>query len=69
MEISKKELCAGVIYYYCLLYNVDVVNLKEESINKTFDKLYKLDYEQVYSLFNELKSKYINNRRNNGRTR
>ena len=69
MEISKKELCAGAIYYYCLLYNVDVVNLKEESINKTFDKLCKLDYEQVYSLFNELKSKYINNRRNNGRSR
>ena len=63
-KISKKELCAGSIYYFCLIYNVDVVNLKEEAILETFNKLNKLDYDQVYKLFNDLKSKYKNNRSN-----
>ena len=65
MGTSKKELCAGSIYYLCLILNVNVVNLKDESINKIFDSLCKLDYDSIYTLFNDLESTYKFSRVNN----
>ena len=63
MGASKKELCAGSIYYLCLLLNSDITTLKDDTINKIFDVLYKLDYTNLYILFHDLETIYKLKRR------
>lgn len=60
-EISKDKLCAGSIYYLCMLLKADVSKLNGDIINKIFDSLCKLDYNQTITLFNDLNSIYEKN--------
>ena len=60
MGTSKKELCAASIYYLCIIMGVEETILKDLDIKKLFDNLIKLDYEEVCTLYNDLKSIYNN---------
>lgn len=61
MGTSKKELCAGSIYYMCMLFGIEGSILKEQYINKMYNNLLKLEYDEVLKIFNDLKGIYKEN--------